>query len=325
MLNSWKEIYSHSSDNLTDTIRRYSYSEYWDTYLQDGAEIRNYYPNGLKKTVTIWLSGYHDFYYNEYSSPNEDNEYKYTESGNIDEITSFAFINGKRSPFSISKYFYDKENRLDSIVRKDLNNNNMDWVLYYKEIYSYSDRKYEILTLHWIYELNSLVEVFKTEFLLSSGRVDKEIHYMKNKQEWEYSFHLDYEYTKDGYSVINVEKSGNYSKREYRSDEHNNLIYESLFYWDRNLEYWYLYDERKYTYYYSHAISNEKVLKEQFKVYSYGNTVQIETTSPQWYSIYSLNGILMKKVFVDCISTVNLPEGFYIITDSRSSQKIIVR
>ncbi|MDR1881772.1 MAG: hypothetical protein LBR26_03200 [Prevotella sp.] len=313
-----RSTYNHSTDKLTDTIFNYSYSITGGYYYANGAIINLYYPNGLLKRATKWASGGHYFNYTDYSKPNEEYEYEYTDFGEISQQTSFTFTNGKNIPCSISKYYYTND-ELDSIVRKDYNNYTDAWSLYDKHIYNYSENGYEEIISNWIPELNSFVERFKTEYQVELGRKQKEIYYIKEGEEWKYRFHIEYEYNEDEYSVIDVEKSGNYSKWTYKYKD-DDLMAESLYFW--NDGYWELNFKSEYTYFRSSMSANSiPNIKDELFVYSYMDKIFIQSKLETKINIYSILGCSYPVHLHIGMNEFALQKGIYIV----NGKKLIVQ
>jgi hypothetical protein len=317
LLNKWKSIYTSSADKLTDTIKIYEYSKSGDYYFRNGGVINAYYPNGKLKVESKWASGSN---FN-YSNVNEDYEYEYNLKGKISTKQTMTFRDGQRIPIYVSTYYYTDE-RLDSIIETRLNTETSEWKNLSKDIYSYHDNGYEIITSDWIYELNKFVETYKSECQLEDNRVLKKIYYIKNQQDWSYRFHEDYQYTENGYNIIDVEKSGYYSKYEYSFDSTNTLIYENLFFWNSNLEYWSLDFQREYTYYYKSKTNLtliDKVPDINFEIYN--GHIKIISENDIRCRITQLNGIshtINKTEF-------NLSKGIYIITITTSNGYIVTK
>jgi hypothetical protein len=301
-------------DKLVDTLLKYEYTATSGYYYTNGAEINSYYQDGKLKSVSRWETGYTLF---DYLYVNEDYELKYTDFGDIDEIISFQYVGGKRIPFSISNHYYTNT-KLDSIVRKDYNNYTDEWSYYDKLVYFYSENGYEEITFSWIPALNTFAETYKFDALIEDGKEQQVTYYIKGGSEWNYRFHTEYEYNEDEYAVIDVEKSGIYSKHTYRYND-DDLMEEALYFWSNG--YWRLDFKSEYIYFRSSTSANSvRNIKDELFVYSHRNKIFIQSRAETKVNICTITGFVFFVNLHPGLNEITLPKGVYIVR----GRKIII-
>lgn len=314
ILSKTKSIYFRSSDNLTDTIKGYTFSS--DSYHRSNSQIYTYYSNGLKKSYTTW-SGSFSF---RYEDANEDYEYFYNIDGKLDKTHTMFVHNDLRQPLSFTDYYYG-DLGIDSTVRQKLNLITNEYYKDYINYYNYQENgNYDIITYWYIPELDEIRKAGKVEYTLDSfGSIIETRHYNYHYDsgEWLFSnFYYLYEYSEYVTTSTQIENGSPRDKTIETVDENNNIINRCLYFWNNNQSYWSLDHDSKITYYYKSDFTaiNEQSLNSVF-IYPNPTTDKfiIKSSRSIKCNVYTNTGSLILQTANKVVDISGFKSGIYLV------------
>lgn len=236
------------------------------------------------------------------------NEYIYDEKGRILKISSEQ---------GYSQYYYYTNSEKDSIVDFIYDSYSKEWYKNEKKEVIYNPLGYCIS--YYIFN-NDLLNYEKQD--VSYEYIFDNQHRLLSMNAIDGGQEMSFQYTEDGYICFENNISGSRYKFVYQYNEHGDLIKKVWFVWSG---YWILVTEDSYHYYYPSTTQNELIKSDGINIMIEKGYLSISVTSPVTMYLYSINGRILKKIEVENLKRIPLPQGIYIVHVKNYSKKVFVR